>query len=637
MIIVYDKKTTKGNFNNNGLAILDECIKAEITEELNGEYSLYIEYPANSKKANFLIEFNIIKADGQLFRIYKIEREQKIIRKIKIWARHIFYDLAFYFIEAVNLLNANMKEALEGTIPPEAQVIFEFKAPEKNIYPVKMRNVNGLEAIFKLIEIYGGELKRNNYQTEIAEKLGETKDIIVKYGKNIKGLRAIIDTNEFATRIYPIGENNLVLPERYIEADSNITNLLPYPITRKIEFQGIKDVEQLRDVAKEYIKKISNPFINIKVDFLELSKTKEYKEYSNLFKLSLGDIVKVKHEKLGIYSELRVIKKVKDLLNPINTKIEFGVPLNTIINKLDFTSIIEKLESKIEGSQNAVIIKKNSEAITISLTSFYQAIAVGISALADTNLTCNLIINGTASSDLTLYMKFSLDGQYYEFQPSQKLSSGENIINLTIPIPQVTAGHHAFVVEMKTSEGTFNIDKNNLQVMIEGRNLEGGLSPSLPRAEVMQFVLYSLFLNKIQSYKNNLKTEVNINNPIDDKLQNLQQISYNEALSKGITNIKTDNKITMKIIRISQKANEDFYLNLITDEWVKHFKELKDMGDGNWKEDNYITIKELKPTTKGEPGTLLGLGAVFTVQFSDPSQYKELENFEVSLVKVGGV
>ncbi len=290
-----------------------ECIKAEITEELNGEYSLYIEYPANSKKANFLIEFNIIKADGQLFRIYKIEREQKIIRKIKIWARHIFYDLAFYFIEAVNLLNANMKEALEGTIPPEAQVIFEFKAPEKNIYPVKMRNVNGLEAIFKLIEIYGGELKRNNYQTEIAEKLGETKDIIVKYGKNIKGLRAIIDTNEFATRIYPIGENNLVLPERYIEADSNITNLLPYPITRKIEFQGIKDVEQLRDVAKEYIKKISNPFINIKVDFLELSKTKEYKEYSNLFKLSLGDIVKVKHEKLGIYSELRVIKNIKSI------------------------------------------------------------------------------------------------------------------------------------------------------------------------------------------------------------------------------------------------------------------------------------------------------------------------------------
>ena len=41
MICIYDKKTTKDNFNNNGLAVLDECIVAEVTEELNGEYSLY--------------------------------------------------------------------------------------------------------------------------------------------------------------------------------------------------------------------------------------------------------------------------------------------------------------------------------------------------------------------------------------------------------------------------------------------------------------------------------------------------------------------------------------------------------------------------------------------------------------------
>jgi phage minor structural protein len=631
MITVYDKKTTKGNFNNNGLSVLDECIKAEITEEINGEYSLYIEYPANSKKANFLLEFNIIKADGVLFRIYKIEREQESIRKIKVWARHIFYDLAFYFIEAVNLLNANMKEALEGTIPPEAQVVFDITGPEKNIYPVNMRNVNGLEAIFKLIEIYGGELKRDNFKTEIVEKLGETKDITVRYGKNIKGLRAIIDTNEFATKIYPIGENNLVLPERYVEADSSIANILPYPITKKVEFSSCKDQEQLRDLAQEYIKKVSNPFINISVDFLELSKTKDYEEYSNLFNLNLGDIVKVKHEKLGIYSELRVIKRVKDLLRPINTKIELGNPLNTIISKLDFTSILERLESKIEGSQNAVIIKKNTEALTISSTSFYQAISVGISALADTNLTCNLIINGSASADLTLFMKFSLDGQYYEFQPSQSLAQGENVVNITIPLPQITAGQHAFVVEMKTSTGTFNIDKNNLQVMIEGRHLEGGLSPSLPRAEVMQFVLYALFLNKIQSIKDNLKTEVNINSPLDNKLQNSQQISYSEALSKGLTNLNTDIDITMQIMGISQIADEAFYLNLILDEWVKHFKELKDMGDGNWEEDNYITIEELKPTMKGEPGVTLGTGAMFTVGFSDPSQYRELTSFEVQL------
>jgi phage-related protein len=38
--------------------------------------ALELEYPAVSKKAQYLEEFNIIKADGQLFRIYKVERTQ---------------------------------------------------------------------------------------------------------------------------------------------------------------------------------------------------------------------------------------------------------------------------------------------------------------------------------------------------------------------------------------------------------------------------------------------------------------------------------------------------------------------------------------------------------------------------------
>lgn len=124
MIYVYDKKTARGNFDNNGLAVLDECLIAEINQELNGDYSLEIEYPVVSKKAQYLEELNIIKADGQLFRIYKVERTQDKMSKVRVWARHIFYDLAFYFIESSKILNANMKEALEGTIPPELQGLF---------------------------------------------------------------------------------------------------------------------------------------------------------------------------------------------------------------------------------------------------------------------------------------------------------------------------------------------------------------------------------------------------------------------------------------------------------------------------------------------------------------------------------
>lgn len=634
MICIYDKKTTKDNFNNNGLAVLDECIVAEVTEELNGEYSLYIEYPADSRKATHLVELNIIKANEQLFRIYKVERQQEATRRIKVWARHIFYDLAFYFIESVNLVNANMKEAIEGTIPPEAQAVFEFLAPERNIYPIKLRNINALEGLFNLIEIYGGELIRDNFTTEILEKLGEDKGTTIRYGKNIKGLKAIIDTSEFATRIYPIGDNNLVLQERYIEAEGEIANILPYPITRKVEFSGCKDVEELRELAKKYIKKVSNPFINITVELLELSKTKEYGKYAKLFNMELGDIVKVEHERLGIYSELRVIKKVTDLLNHINTKIELGNPLNTIINKLDFNSVVKSLESRIEGAQNAVILKKNTDAMSISSMSFYQAIAVAISALADTNLSCSLTISGVASDDLTLNMRFSLDGEYYEFQPSQNLAKGDNVISITIPIPQVTAGQHAFVIEMQTSNGTFHIDKNNLQVFIEGRHLEGGLNPSLPRAEVMQAVLYVIYSNKIKNYKDSIVTSEDITHLEDRVAIHFQEITYSEAINKGPKTMNTKTTISMKVAGFSHIADKIFYLNLNTDDWVMHFSEFKNIGSNNWILDHYITLTEKNDITKSSVYSYLGDGIVYEVNFGSRDEYKDIIQISSGLKEI---
>lgn len=634
MICIYDKKTTKDNFNNNGLAVLDECIVAELTEELNGEYSLYIEYPADSRKATHLVELNIIKANEQLFRIYKVERQQEATRRIKVWARHIFYDLAFYFIESVNLVNANMKEAIEGTIPPEAQAVFEFLAPERNIYPIKLRNINALEGLFNLIEIYGGELIRDNFTIEILEKLGEDKGTTIRYGKNIKGLKAIIDTSEFATRIYPIGDNNLVLQERYIEAEGEIANILPYPITRKVEFSGCKDVEELRELAKKYIKKVSNPFINITVELLELSRTKEYGKYAKLFTMELGDIVKVEHERLGIYSELRVIKKVTDLLNHINTKIELGNPLNTIINKLDFNSVVKSLESRIEGAQNAVILKKNTDAMSISSMSFYQAIAVAISALADTNLSCSLTVSGVASDDLALKMRFALDGEYYEFQPSQNLAKGDNVISITIPIPQVTAGQHAFVIEMQTSNGTFHIDKNNLQVFIEGRHLEGGLNPSLPRAEVMQAVLYVIYSNKIKNYKDSIVTSEDITHLEDRVAIHFQEITYSEAINKGPKTMNTKTTISMKVAGFSHIADKIFYLNLNTDDWVMHFSEFKNIGSNNWILDHYITLTEKNDITKSSVYSYLGDGIVYEVNFGSRDEYKDIIQISSGLKEI---
>jgi phage minor structural protein len=275
-----------------------------------------------------------------------------------VWARHIFYDLAYYFIESVRILNANTKEALEGTIPPEVQAVYDFTAPERNIAPFIAKEINAADAMYRLIEVYGGEIYRDNYRAHIKDKVGTDKGILIKYGKNIRGMKVIEDTSEMATKIYPIGANGLLLPERSIEVSEDKANILPFPIVKKVEFKECKDVDTLRVKAKEYAEKVSLPKIFITIDFLELSKIEEYKDFKCLTEVDVGDIVKVRNERLGFTTELRVIKKKVDLINPINTKIELGDPLNTIIEKIDTSKLLDEINNAITGTLSSIIIKK---------------------------------------------------------------------------------------------------------------------------------------------------------------------------------------------------------------------------------------------------------------------------------------
>jgi phage-related protein len=85
VINLYD--STETDFSHNGLVVLSDCQAAFVEEELNGKYELELEYPIDGRgKWAYLIEGNILKSDGQLFRIY---HKEKTLTGIKVSARHI--------------------------------------------------------------------------------------------------------------------------------------------------------------------------------------------------------------------------------------------------------------------------------------------------------------------------------------------------------------------------------------------------------------------------------------------------------------------------------------------------------------------------------------------------------------------
>ena len=509
MICIYDKKTVKGNFDNNGLGVLNELILAELTEELNGQYYLEIEYPANSKKSIYFKEFNIIKADEQLFRIYKVEKVQDIDKRIKVYANHIYYDLANYFIEDERPTNASVKTAMQKAMISDLPTIYTVYSDIIIANTLYMVEMSPAEAMFKIIDRWGqGELIRDNYDIKILKQRGKDNGVLIKYGKNINGLKITIDTTNVVTKLYPKGANGIKLTEKYINVLNWDSDLYPpFPIIKKVELKEAADEVTLRKMASELAETIGLSSINIQVDFIELSKSNEYSKFKDLEKVNIGDIVTVRHREFNIDAKVKVIKVKKDLLTGINTKVELGQPLGNFLKSIDPSAIIKTATDEL-GNQVAKVLTSmmyyaNPIILNISTTEI-QPMYLGVSAVANTNLSLNLAISCNASSECTLTIKIELDNVEILFKPKQKLKQGDNVIGIPLGIPQVISGAHYIGIYLKTDTGTVTIPIYNMQCMIDGRNLQGGLSAEPAHAECFEKLeildINKLYINKVNHY-----------------------------------------------------------------------------------------------------------------------------------------
>jgi len=245
MICIYDKKTTKGNFESNGLGVLSEALSCIINEELNGDYSLELEYPANSKKSKYLEEWNIIKADGQLFRIYKVEKNSDGRNITKVWAKHIFYDLSYYFIENMKAENCSVKTALEKSLVGELIAVYTVDSDIITANSISVVEKNPVEAIFSIIDIWEcGELKRDNFDIRILNSMGEDAGVLIAQGKNIVGLKFNVDTTSVVTKLYPVGKDGIKLTEKYINVPNwDSEKYPPFPIIKNSRLRNSASVD----------------------------------------------------------------------------------------------------------------------------------------------------------------------------------------------------------------------------------------------------------------------------------------------------------------------------------------------------------------------------------------------------------
>lgn len=374
-IILYE--ANERTFTSNGLGTLDEAISAEITEELNGIFEMVFQYPISGKKFSEIKISRIVKAistpggNYQLFRIYAIS---KVINGIvTVNAEHISYQLAYIPVnpftatsaaEAMSKMGTNAMSDCPFTFWTDKQTTANYKQTTPDNIRARLAGVAG-----SILDVYGGEFEFDNYTVKLHNHRGQNRNVTLRYGKNITDIEQ--EENIASTYTSIVGfykSDDIVVKTEVI--DSQYAASFPFKRVKIVDFsqdyETTPTLEQLTNKATSYM--TSNHFgvpnVSIKVSFVALWQTEEYKNVAVLERVYLGDTVSVFYEKLGITASAKVVRTVYNVLLDRYDSIDLGSLRSNLSNKLAKQDA--EIKEQITDAKTALekAVEKVTELIT---------------------------------------------------------------------------------------------------------------------------------------------------------------------------------------------------------------------------------------------------------------------------------
>lgn len=363
------------SFTTNGIGSLPELISCEVTEERNGIYELEAQISIEARHYSDITHSAIIGAvpcDGgtvQGFRIYKITRPINGIVTIK--ARHISGQLSNIPVRPFSA--ANVGAALAGLKNNSMQTNpFTFWTDKSTVAAYNQTKPESVRARLggqegSVLDAFGGEYEWDNWTVRLWNNRGQDRAVTLMYGKNITDIRQEENIENTITGIVPFwagGEDEVVYYNGIVEADT--AQNFPYGRTVVHDFSSDftekPTAQQLKARAERYVirNQIGIPHVSIKVSFVALWQTEEYKDVAPLQEVKLCDYVTIIFEKLGITAKAKVVKTAYDVLNERYSSIELGDA------RQDFASYVVGLATQTEETAAAVASNKNQVSAQIS-------------------------------------------------------------------------------------------------------------------------------------------------------------------------------------------------------------------------------------------------------------------------------
>ena len=336
--ILFDPFATE--YNNNGLGALVDAGYCTVTEERNGAFELKMQYPVNGHHYSYLtVDCQILAkpnetSNPQAFRIYHISKPMNGV--VTVSAEHISYQLSSVIVSpfsannVVDALDKIKKNSLSDN-PFTFWTDKETEADMSQTLPMSARSLLGGVA-GSVLDTYTGEYEFDNYTVKLHQNRGNDNGVVIAYAKNLTGVQCNERIDGIVTGALAVwikkDENDNVISEVYGDLQSIDTQLSYHRnvvVDCSADFEEEPTKDKLNEAAQKYIERHKNvPYFSVSVEFVNLGDTEEYKQYKLLERVSLCDIVTIRHPLYGIDVTAKVVKTVFDSIKEKYDKIQVG-------------------------------------------------------------------------------------------------------------------------------------------------------------------------------------------------------------------------------------------------------------------------------------------------------------------------
>jgi len=261
---IYSGKSTPVELLTNGIGAIDAII-CNPYEEMNGEFSCTVTIPVGSKNSKAFVFGAIIKASTPRgMDLFRLEQPTVTLTAMTAKAWHISNDLGFPKVLNIYMSAKTAQQALTEILTSSAdEQRFTGASDITAINNMRLELVSPQAALMNtendcFLNLWGGELYRNNFMFGVMNRIGSDKGYKIALGKNLTGVTETPSGTGYTNRIIPkctyaaMDQSELAAAKAAIDAGTTANGVLA-DAAKAAQYQGI-DARYAIDVAEALAK-----------------------------------------------------------------------------------------------------------------------------------------------------------------------------------------------------------------------------------------------------------------------------------------------------------------------------------------------------------------------------------------------